>query len=65
MSDRLINDQEAYIAHLFKKKKVVRYRPVITVEYPLKISFFYSYKAYRTMIVNFILKLGEWALIKI
>ena len=37
MSDRLIGDQEAYIAHLFyiaqklKKKKVARYSPVITV----------------------------------
>ena len=49
MSDRLIIDQEAYIAHLFYiaqelKKKVVWYRPVITVEYPPKISFFIAIK---------------------
>ena len=37
MSDRLFSDQEAYIAHLFyiaqklQKKKVARYRPVITL----------------------------------
>ena len=37
MSDRLISDQEAYIAHLLyiaqepPKKKVARYCPVITV----------------------------------
>ena len=38
LSDRLISDQESYIAHLFYiaqelKKKVAQYRPVITVHY--------------------------------
>ena len=33
MSERLISDQEAYIAQKYiKKKTVARYRPVITVD---------------------------------
>ena len=46
MLDRLISDQEAYIAHLLYiaqelkiKKKVARYRPVITVYVFISVHF--------------------------
>ena len=58
MSDRLISDQDAYIAHLFyieqelKKKKVAPYRPVITVYVRGLVNFYINLNSFELFLLS-------------